>query len=432
MSKHRIDTAEILCVGTELLLGDIVNTNAAFLSRKLASLGIGVYHQSVVGDNPERLKKALEEALSRADLVITSGGLGPTYDDLTKETVAAYFGREMIMDESVLSEIERYFALRNGNLCKMTPNNRKQAEVPEGAIVLKNPNGTAPGIILEGENGKTVIMLPGPPRELEPMMENGVMPYLENRRDVVFFSRNIHIMGMGESAVEDVLREMMQTSENPTIAPYAKDGECRLRVTASAASREIAAAMCDELIERVKQTQVGQYIYGIDAESVEKVLVDRLLEKGMTLACAESCTGGLVAKRITDIPGASAVLLGGVVSYTEGAKSKLLGVKEETLARYSAVSEMTAIEMAEGVREKLGADIGISTTGYAGPDGGSKQDPVGTVYIGIADKKGTSVTRFSFSGMRSRDYIRTLAAGRALLMVLESITRESEPKELRF
>ncbi len=424
MTDLRIHNAEILCVGTELLLGDIINTNAAFIARKLASLGIGVYHQGVVGDNPGRLEKALSEALSRADLVVMSGGLGPTYDDLTKETVAAHFGRKMHTDEEVLREIERYFALRHGNICHMTSNNRKQAEVPEGAIVLKNPNGTAPGIIVEGEDGKTVIMLPGPPRELEPMMDNEVMPYLEKRRDEVFFSRNIHIMGMGESAVEDVLRELMLTSENPTLAPYAKDGECRLRVTASAPTRAEAALLCDALIEKVKKTAVGPFIYGVDAQSVEKVLVETLLKANMTVSCAESCTGGLVAKRITDVAGSSAVFAGGCVSYTEQAKMTLLGVKEETLEAYSAVSEQTAREMAEGIRTRLGSDIGVSTTGYAGPGGGTEQDPVGTVYVGISDKNGTRVTRFSFSGMRSRDYVRTLAAGRALLAALEIVKSE--------
>lgn len=420
MSNSTIHTAEILCIGTELLLGDIVNTNAAYLSQKLASLGIGVYRQTVVGDNPERLKSALAEALSRADLVVTSGGLGPTYDDLTKETVAEYFGKEMHMDESVLSEIERYFTLRHGNLCRMTANNRKQALVPDGATVLKNPNGTAPGIAIEGE-GKTVIMLPGPPREFEPMVENEVLPYLSARRGEVFFSRNVHIMGMGESAVENELKELMETSVNPTVAPYAKDGECRLRITARAADEASAAAMCDAVVDEIYKTAVGEHIYGVDVEKIEKALVKELAKKGLTLSCAESCTGGLIAKRITDVAGASAVFLGGVVTYTNEIKMAVLGVKRETLDAYSAVSEQVASEMAENVRVRMGSDIGISTTGYAGPDGGTGKDPVGTVYVGLSTKNGTSVTRFSFSGMRSREYIRTLAAGNALLLALREI-----------
>ena len=421
MSNSIIHNAEILCIGTELLLGDIVNTNAAYLSQKLASLGIAVYRQSVVGDNPERLKVALKEAFSRADLVITSGGLGPTYDDLTKETVAEHFGRSMHMDGEVLAEIERYFTNRYGDVCRMTPNNRKQALVPDGAIVLRNPNGTAPGLAIEGEDGKTVILLPGPPREFEPMVDAEVLPYLARRRGEVFFSRNVHIMGMGESAIENELKELMQTSVNPTVAPYAKDGECRLRITARAADRESAAAMCDAVVEKIYQSAVGEHIYGVDVEKIEKALVTALTEKGLTISCAESCTGGLIAKRITDIGGASAVFLGGVVTYTNQMKERLLGVGHEVLERYTAVSEPVAAAMAEGVRERLGTDIGISTTGYAGPGGGDAENPVGTVYVGISTAAGTQVTRFSFSGMRSREYVRTLAAGRALLLALREI-----------
>jgi len=422
-----IHNAEILCIGTELLLGDIVNTNAAYLSQKLASLGIGVYRQTVVGDNVERLKLALGEALSRADLVITSGGLGPTYDDLTKETVAEYFGRAMHTDESVLAEIERYFKNRYGDIGRMTDNNRKQALVPDGSTVLKNPNGTAPGVAIEGEGGKTVIMLPGPPREFEPMVDNEVLPYLAARRGEVFFSRNIHIMGMGESAVENELRELMELSANPTVAPYAKDGECRLRITARAADEASAAAMCDKVVEEIFQTAVGEHIYGVDVGKIEMALVAALADKGLTLSTAESCTGGLIAKRITDVAGSSAVFFGGVVTYTNEMKELLLGVKHETLSAHTAVSEQVAAEMAEGMRARLGTDIGISTTGYAGPSpSGDEDNPVGTVYVGISSEKGTEVTRFSFSGMRSRDYIRTLAAGRALLLALR-VTTELQP-----
>lgn len=415
-----IHNAEILCIGTELLLGEIVNTNAAYLSQKLASLGIGVYHQTVVGDNGERLKIALAEALSRADLVITSGGLGPTYDDLTKETVAEYFGRAMHTDKDVLFEIERYFKNRYGDICRMTENNRKQALVPDAAVVLKNPNGTAPGIAIEDERGKTVIMLPGPPREFEPMVDNEVIPYLGKRRGEVFFSRNVHIMGMGESAVENELKVLMESSLNPTIAPYAKDGECRLRITARSVDEASAAAMCDHVVDEIRKTAVGEHIYGVDVGTIEMALVAVLAEKGLTVSCAESCTGGLVAKRITDVAGASSVFVGGVVTYTNEMKERLLGVKHETLLKHTAVSEQVAAQMAEGVRERLGTDIGISTTGYAGPGGGDEKNPIGTVYVGISSEKGTSVTRFAFSGMRSREYIRTLAAGRALLLALNS------------
>lgn len=421
MAENQIHTAEILCIGTELLLGDIVNTNAAYLSQKLASLGISVYRQTVVGDNADRLKIALAEALERADLVVTSGGLGPTYDDLTKETVAAYFGKSMHTDHEVLAEIERYFSLRYGDVCRMTPNNRKQALVPDGAVVLKNPNGTAPGLAIEGEDGKTVIMLPGPPREFEPMVDNEVMPYLSARRGEVFFSRNVHIMGMGESAVENELKDLMERSLNPTVAPYAKDGECRLRITARAENTQIAADLCDKVIDEIAQTAVGEHIYGIDVGTIERELVQRLDKAGLTLAAAESCTGGLIAKRVTDVAGSSSVFLGGCVTYTNKIKERLLGVDPQTLEKYTAVSEQVAMQMAEGVRERLGADIGVSTTGYAGPTGGNENDPVGTVYVGVSTAKGTHVTRFAFSGMRSRDYIRTLAAGRALLLVMKEL-----------
>ncbi len=424
MAEHQIHTAEILCIGTELLLGDIVNTNAAYLSQKLASLGISVYRQTVVGDNADRLKIALAEALSRADLVVTSGGLGPTYDDLTKETVAAYFGKQMHTDHEVMAEIERYFMHRYGDLCRMTPNNRKQALVPDGATVLKNPNGTAPGLAIQGEDGKTVVMLPGPPREFEPMVDNEVVPYLSARRGEVFFSRNVHIMGMGESAVETELKALMENSLNPTVAPYAKDGECRLRITARAQNEPKAAALCDGVIEKIKQTAVGEHIYGIDVGTIEKELILRLSEAGLTLATAESCTGGLIAKRVTDIAGSSSVFVGGCVTYTNETKQRLLGVESQTLEQYTAVSEQVAMQMAIGVRERLGADIGVSTTGYAGPTGGDENDPVGTVYVGVSTAQGTKVTRFSFSGMRSREYIRTLAAGRAILLVLREICKK--------
>ena len=411
--EKQIESAEILCVGTELLLGDVVNTNAAYIARKLAMLGISVYHQGVVGDNPARLRDALADSFSRADLVILSGGLGPTYDDLTKETVAAYFGRKMVRDEAVLREIERYFASRYGDPVNMTPNNRKQADIPEAARALPNPNGTAPGILIEGD-GKTAILLPGPPRELEPMMDAHVVPYLAQRSGRTFVSRTLHLAEIGESAVEAALYDLMQ-SANPTLAPYAKEGEVQLRVTASAKTQSEAGTMCDTMVKRIQASSVAPYIYGIDVGTVQNALVALLKNKGLTIAVAESCTGGLVAGRITDVSGASAVLLGGLVTYTEAAKESLLGVKKESLTKFSAVSEQVAREMAEGARARLGTDIGISTTGYAGPTGGTKADPIGTVYIGIATKDGTKVTRLSLSSMRPRSYIRTVVASRALL-----------------
>ena len=418
-----IKTAEILCVGTELLLGEVVNTNAAAISRGLATLGVSVYHHSVVGDNPERLRETLTEALGRSDLVVMSGGLGPTYDDLTKETVAQVLGRALVTHEPTLAAIKGFFASRAGGLCAMTPNNLKQALIPEGATVFDNPNGTAPGLAVEREDGKIVILLPGPPRELVPLMENSVIPYLEERTESVLVSHNIHILGMGESAVENRLRPLMESSENPTVAPYAGDGEVRLRVTAKAATRAEAEQLISPMLENIRQSEVGRYIYGIDVGSIEKALVETLKARGLTVATAESCTGGLIAKRLTDIAGASAVFAGSCVTYTGAAKMNLVGVRGETLAAHGEVSRETAAEMARGVRERLGTDIAVSTTGYAGPDGGTEKDSVGTVYVGISTQHGETVTRLSLSPMRSRDFTRTVAASRAMAMTLETILK---------
>ena len=416
MNTTHIKTAEILCVGTELLLGDIVNTNAAYLSTKLAELGICVYRHTVVGDNPQRLLHALDAAFSEADLVITSGGLGPTYDDLTKETVSSYFGKTLSMHEPSLTAIRAYFD-RIGRV--MTKNNEKQAMMPEGAIVFPNRYGTAPSLAIEGKNNKTAIMLPGPPGELIPLFEEEILPYLQSRRDSVLVSKNIHIFGMGESSVENELKELMTEAKNPTVAPYCKEGEVRLRVTASADTEEKAASLCDGMIETIRKTEVGKYIYGIDVESLEEAAILHLRNKGMTLATAESCTGGLCAKRITDLAGCSDVFLGGCVTYANEAKIELLGVKKETLDTYGAVSEQTAREMARGVRERLGASVGTATTGIAGPGGGTPEKPVGTVYVAVSTEKGEVVRKLSLSATRSREYIRIVSANHVYDLILK-------------
>ncbi len=419
--KKVISNAEVLCVGTELLLGEVVNTNAAFISKELADLGISVYHQSVVGDNPARLASELRAALKRSDLVIMTGGLGPTCDDLTKETAASVFGLDLVMDEYSLGEIRKFFQ----KVCKkMTDNNEKQALVPRGCTVLSNEWGTAPGIAIVGEagsefEGKTAILLPGVPREMKYMFIHRVRPYLKERCPYTMVSRNLYIIGMGESAVETVLRKMMDESENPTLAPYAKDGETRLRVTAKATSHEEGLRMCDALIEKVMETEVGNFVFGIDVDTIENAVLMALREDGETLATAESCTGGLVAKRLTDVSGASDVFLGGAVTYANEAKVKMLGVSEDDLNKYGAVSETVAAQMAEGVRTALGADFGISTTGIAGPTGGTDKKPVGTVYVGVSSKNGTKVKKLSLSPMRDREYIRTVASTGALSMILE-------------
>ena len=418
MNKSIIKSAEILCVGTELLLGDIVNTNATFLSQRLAELGISVFRHTAVGDNPARLKAALADALTHADLVITSGGLGPTYDDLTKETIAEYFDAPMELDSHSLERIEGYFK-RVGRV--MTDNNRKQAMMPRGAVIFDNDYGTAPSLAISGgeNNSKTVIMLPGPPSELVPIFREKIIPYLRERSDRVLVSRNVHIFGMGESMVESKIEDIMKNSTNPTVAPYCKEGEVRLRVTASAESEDKARAMCDEVIEKISATEVGEYIYGVDIDSLERAVVEFLRARGLTVAFAESCTGGLVAKRMTDVSGCSDVFMGSCVTYANEAKMRLVGVKAETLEKYGAVSAETAREMARGARERIGSDVAVSITGIAGPGGGTAEKPVGTVYLAISTKNGEDVRKLSLSSMRSREYIRTVSASNAFDMVLK-------------
>lgn len=416
---NKIATAEILCVGTELLLGDIVNTNAAFLSQRLAALGICVYRHTAVGDNPKRLEAALKSALDSADLVITSGGLGPTYDDLTKETVAACLGLQLEEHEESLTRITDYFA-RTGRV--MTDNNKKQAMMPKGAHVFNNNYGTAPALaIYKEENNKTVIMLPGPPGELIPIFNEEVTPYLKERTDSVLVSENVHIIGMGESAVEEKIRSIMTESENPTVAPYCKEGEVRLRVTAKAENEADARKMCDKMIERILESEVGGYVYGINVDSIERALVDALHEHSLTLCTAESCTGGLIAERITSVAGCSDVFFGGCVTYTNEIKQRLLGVSTQTLEVHGAVSAATAMEMARGARERLGTDIAVSATGLAGPTGGTPETPVGTVFIGVSTKRGETFRKLALSPMRSRSYIRTVSATNALDMALKAI-----------
>ncbi len=411
-----VRSAEILCVGTELLLGDIVNTNASYISRRLAALGIPVYRQAVVGDNPERMREAVAGSFARSDCLILTGGLGPTCDDITKEIVAEYFGLELELNKEALERMKSYFSSTGRT---MTKNNEKQAMAPKGARVLQNDWGTAPGLVIE-EGERTAILLPGPPIELEPMWRERVEPYLFERSDSVIVSKNIHILGMGESAVEEKLYHMMTELTNPTVAPYAGNGEVRVRVSAKAKDEKTASAMCDALIEEIKKTEVGEFIYGIDVDSIENALVRSLRERGMTVACAESCTGGLIAKRITDIAGCSDVFLGGCVTYAVDAKVKLIGVSRETIEKYGVVSAETASEMARGVRLALGSDIGISTTGIAGPGGGTPEQPVGTVYIAISTKDGETVKLLHLSPKRSREFIRICAATNAMSLALNS------------
>lgn len=410
-----IRTAEILCVGTELLLGDIVNTNAAFLSRELAALGIAVYHQTVVGDHPQRLRVALSDAFEghgrpAADLVILSGGLGPTYDDLTKETVASYFGRDMYLHEKSLTRIRDFFE-RTGRV--MTQNNEKQAMMPEGCVVFPNDYGTAPALAV-GDGIRTAIMLPGPPAELIPIFKEQVVPFLRQHTEGVLISRNIHVMGLGESTVESILHDRMVAAENPTIAPYCKSGEVRLRVTARGEDEAKATALCDRVVEEiVSDPSISPYVYGVDCENIETALVRLFAKRGLTVATAESCTGGLIGARITGVSGASQVFLGGCMTYTNDLKIQLLGVSPDSIHAHTEVSAEVAREMAEGVRARLGADVGLSATGYAGPTGGTAENPVGTVYIGVATSHGAEAFRLYYP-QKSRDYIREAVASRVM------------------
>ncbi len=415
MKQNPFERAEILCVGTELLIGDIVNTNAAYLSRRLAALGIGVYRQAVVGDNPERLAEDVRTALSRADLVLMSGGLGPTYDDLTKETVARVFGRGMQMHTPSLERIEAYFAATGRT---MTENNKKQAMMPEGAIVFPNDYGTAPALALENERGQVVVMLPGPPRELEPLFREQVEPYLKKRCVSILVSRNLHIIGMGESAVENELPKELKDSENPTVAPYCVPGEVRLRVTAKASCESQATALCDGMVERLLALPIGEFVYGIDVPDAAHALVGALAERGLTVATAESCTGGLIAKKLTDVAGCSSVVAGGAVTYQTREKTRILGVDEALIEAHTVVSDSVARDMAVKALSAFDVDLAIATTGYAGPGGGTETDPVGTVYVAVATKDRVASERLSLGARRDRAYIREVASVRAIAMAL--------------
>ena len=411
--------AEILCTGEELLLGDIVNTNAAFLSAELTHLGVSVYHHSVVGDDSARLKAAVNEGLSRSDIVIVSGGLGPTKDDLTKETVAELFGREMEMHQASLLAIRAYFE-RTGRV--MSQNNEKQAMMPKGAIVFPNHFGTAPALALERDDGKSVVMLPGPPSELVPLFFEQVKPYIQSKSGACIVSKNLHFFGIGESMLAQKLDGLLIDTPAISAATYCKEGEVRIRITAREDSEQNASDACDAYAEKIMHTEAGAYLYGIDVGTIENAVVIELHKKGVTLSAAESCTGGLIAKRITDISGCSDVFFGGCVTYTNEVKHKLIGVSQSTLDTFGAVSWQTACEMAKGVRLATGSDIGVSATGIAGPSGGTEETPVGTVFLGISTKNGEEYRKLSLSPMRSREYIRQASATNVFDMVLKKLS----------
>lgn len=410
-------TAEIIAVGTELLLGNIANTNAQEISQALSALGINVFWQTVVGDNPVRLKEALEIARQRADILITTGGLGPTYDDLTKQTICESFGQKLVFHPEILEEIRAFY---EGALhAPMPENNAQQAELPEGCTIFDNPVGTAPGCAFE-TGGVHVLMLPGPPHEMRTMLSRCAVPYLKALSSEVIVSRDIMTFGMGESFVDQLLHEKMAAMVNPTLATYAKPFEVRLRATAKAASEAEAEAMLSP-VQRQVCDLLGDVVYGVDISGLPECCFDHLLRRGMTLATAESCTGGLVAQRITALPGASRVYRGGVVSYWTQVKEDLLGVPRALLDREGAVSEPCARAMAEGARRITGADIAVSVTGVAGPDPDERGVPVGIVYIGLATPDGIFCRRVDL-GRRRRDLLQGLAANHAFDVMRRYLT----------
>jgi len=410
-------TAELIAVGTELLLGNIANTDAQMLSKGLSALGINVYYHTVVGDNPQRLKAAVEVAKSRADIIITTGGLGPTCDDLTKNVLAECFGKKLVYDEESAERIRDYFQrLHPGGT--MTENNLQQAYLPEGCTIFSNDWGTAPGCAFEAD-GVRVIMLPGPPNECTPMFEHRAVPYLQALADGVIASRTLKIFGMGESAVEAKLRDRMNALTNPTLAPYAKTGEVELRITAKAATVEEARALIVPVEKEVRDI-FGPLVYGANVASMEEVVLGLLKEKGLTMGTAESCTGGLVAKRLTDLSGASAVFKGGVVSYTNEVKAGVLGVPQEMLDEFGAVSAQVAQAMAQGARKVLGCDLAVSLTGVAGPNPDDRNNPVGLIYVALDTPEGTRVRELHLINGRAR--IRTVAATNAFDMVRRYLT----------
>lgn len=393
---------EILAVGTELLMGQIINTNAQYISNMLPDSGANVYYHSVVGDNPSRLKDCLDIAFKRCDTVITTGGLGPTEDDLTKEIIASYFNRKMVLDEASLLSIKNFFIKRS----RVVPDNvYKQAIMPENCIIIKNTNGTAPGCIIE-ETTKTIIMLPGPPSEMIPMFNDIVMPYLKTKSDCRIVSRFVKILGIGESMVEEKLLDIIDKQTNPTLATYVKEGEVILRITVKCKKDEDPEPYIKPVLDEVV-LRLGNHIYDTNGRTIEEVLVDLLSKTHKKVAFAESCTGGLLGESITEIPGSSEVFLAGVVCYCNESKIKWVGVNENTICKYGAVSRQTALEMAEGIRKSTGADYGISVTGIAGPGGGSDEKPVGLVYIALSGGIEPIVNEFKFTGNRLR--IRNLA-----------------------
>ena len=408
--------AELIAVGTELLLGNVANTDAQYLSEQLASVGVDVLYHTVVGDNPARLRQVIDISRRRCDLLIFTGGLGPTYDDLTKETVCRAFDRPLDFHPEIAEEIRHYFdtVFRR----EMPSCNLQQAYLPRDCTVFHNPVGTAPGCAFTAD-GVTVVMLPGVPRECRYLTDHGLIPYLKAQQEEVILSHDLHIFGLTEPQVQERLADLMDEAVNPSLAPYAKPGEVMLRLTAKAGTEEA----CEELMAPLfwdARSRLGAYLYGVDVGSLEARTARLLKDRQLNFSAAESCTGGLIAKRMTDVPGASAVFLGGVVSYTNGVKAHVLGVPQDVLDRYGAVSAPTARAMAEGVRHLTGSDLAVSVTGVAGPEKDDRGNEVGTVFIALADGRKTVVRKWDLG--TGRDRVRTMAAHHAFDMIRRYLT----------
>lgn len=406
---------ELISVGTEILLGNIVNTNAAYLAERCALLGLSCYYQTVVGDNEERLMEAMKTALGRADVIILSGGLGPTQDDLTKETAARVLGRKLVVDEHSRERVLEFFKNRG---LEITENNWKQAMIPEGAAAVDNDNGTAPGIVMQAD-GKHIILLPGPPNELVPMFEKEIAPYLKGLEPGTIYSQTVKICNLGESKAETLVADMIADQSNPTIAPYAKTGEVHFRVTAKAEEEKAARKLVKPVVKELK-SRFGSNVYTTEEDvTLEKAVADLLTANRLSIVTVESCTGGLLAARLINVPGISEVFKAGLVTYANKAKRRLAGVKKSTLDKYGAVSEQTAREMAKGAALLHKADVAVSITGIAGPDGGTEKKPVGLVYIACCVCGTLTVKEFHFSGNRSK--IRESSVSYALSLMRECI-----------
>jgi len=406
---------EIISVGTELLLGHVTNTDARDVSEMLSKIGINVLYHTVVGDNPKRIEDCVNIAKDRADIIITTGGLGPTCDDITKEILARSFGLKLVRDQKEHEGLYDY--IRYGR--KFTDNNFTQAMLPEGCTVFHNNCGTAPGCAFE-KDGKIVLMLPGPPKECRAMLQDSAIPYLRKLSGKQIVSHTVNVFGIGESSVDDMFAREMNAMTNPSMAPYAKECDCFVKLTAKAESEEAAEEMLLPLVEHVKE-RIGEYAYGVDVETLEERVLELFKEHPMSFATAESCTGGQIAKRFTDLPGASAFFKGGMVTYTNEAKAKLLGIDPELIGEKGAVSYEVAKEMAERCREILDTDIAVSVTGLAGPDGDGV-NPVGTVFVAMAVEGETFVRHLQLGAHRSRSYVRRMSGNHAYDMIRRYMT----------